>query len=415
MGHIFISYSHKDTEYAHALAANLQNQGINVWIDERLDYGSQWPLEIQKQLDSCDAFILLMSPRSFVSEWVQSELQRAKRKLKPIFPLLLEGDEPWLSVESTQYYDVRGGRLPDARFYSALKRVVSVTAASVPLSVPQQATIPVEAKKPPAARWGLVVAGVGGTLLLLFVCIVAVVSGILRGLTSSPPASIVATASEMATQTLEVPSAPLLIASSPTPTSLPPTAIPTPTDTPLPPPGTCKDVYVYRLIKPKDKVCVSPESKAQADADNAAADSRRVKASLVNAYGQDACAYGYIWRNLFEGDTVCITSARYNEYRQENSDDSIYKAPGSTFCLQGYVWRDAYNGDTICVTPALRDQAAADNAQSDSFKAINYYGDDDCISGYVWREAFSGDKVCVQPAIRQQTQQDNNEAPLHTW
>jgi len=125
MGHIFISYSHNDTDYAHRLADTLQAEGFDVWIDERLDYGSQWPQEIQKQLDACDAFILVMSPRSFASEWVQSELQRAKRKLKQIFPLLLEGDEPWLSVESTQYYDVRGEILPDVKFYSALRRVAS--------------------------------------------------------------------------------------------------------------------------------------------------------------------------------------------------------------------------------------------------------------------------------------------------
>ena len=124
MGHIFISYSHKDTTYAHGLADHLRNMGFDIWMDERLDYGSQWPLEIQKQLDACAAFIILMTPRAFASEWVQSELQRAKRKLKPIFPLLLEGDEPWLSVESTQYYDVRKGDFPDARFYSALERVV---------------------------------------------------------------------------------------------------------------------------------------------------------------------------------------------------------------------------------------------------------------------------------------------------
>ncbi len=127
MGHIFISYSHKDTTYAHGLAGHLKNMGFDTWIDERLDYGSQWPHEIQRQLDSCDAFILIMTLRSFASDWVQSELQRAKRKLKPIFPLLLEGDEPWLSVESTQYYDVRGDQFPDERFYSAIKRVVSTS------------------------------------------------------------------------------------------------------------------------------------------------------------------------------------------------------------------------------------------------------------------------------------------------
>jgi len=127
MGHIFISYSHTDSDYAHGLADDLRNIGLDVWIDARIDYGSQWPLEIQKQLDSCDAFIVIMSPRSYSSEWVQSELQRAKRKLKPIFPLLLEGNEPWLSVESTQYYDVRGGKKPDARFYSAIRRVISIS------------------------------------------------------------------------------------------------------------------------------------------------------------------------------------------------------------------------------------------------------------------------------------------------
>ena len=125
MSHIFISYSHQDAEYAHALAEHLQSMGFAVWIDDRIDYGSQWPREIQKHLDSCDAFILIMSPRSFASEWVLSELQRAKRKAIPVFPLLLEGDETWLSVESTQYYDVRTQNLPDDEFYVDLRQAIS--------------------------------------------------------------------------------------------------------------------------------------------------------------------------------------------------------------------------------------------------------------------------------------------------
>ena len=144
MSHIFISYNRSDTEYAHRLADVLQERGFNVWIDARLDYGTQWPHELQRQLDACGAFIVIMSPRSFESEWVQSELQRARRKLKPIFPLLLEGDEPWLSVESTQFYDVRGARLPDARFYSALERVVTsgngISRARTAHATPQRKT-----------------------------------------------------------------------------------------------------------------------------------------------------------------------------------------------------------------------------------------------------------------------------------
>ena len=67
MGHVFISYSHRDTGYAHVLADSLQRNGFDVWIDERLDYGSQWPHELQTRLDSCDAFILIMTPRSYAT------------------------------------------------------------------------------------------------------------------------------------------------------------------------------------------------------------------------------------------------------------------------------------------------------------------------------------------------------------
>jgi hypothetical protein len=69
-----------DTDYAHELAEALQSKGLDIWIDARLDHGSQWPRELQKQSDSCGAFIVIMTPRSFASEWVQSELQRARRK-----------------------------------------------------------------------------------------------------------------------------------------------------------------------------------------------------------------------------------------------------------------------------------------------------------------------------------------------
>ena len=184
MGHIFISYSHKDSEYAHALAESLQSKGFPVWVDARLDYGSQWPHEIQKYLDACDAFIVIMSPRSFASDWVQSELQRAKRKGKPIFPLMLAGDEPWLSVESTQYYDVRNGQLPDDEFYADLKRAGSPESTAETIS--QRKTKPVtnvkdvkdvkNVKNAKDIRSRGIVAALGG---LAVICSVGLVVGVL--------------------------------------------------------------------------------------------------------------------------------------------------------------------------------------------------------------------------------------------
>ncbi len=124
MRYIFTSYSHKDKDYVHRLVKMLRRDGLNVWIDDRVDYGTRWPKVIQEQLDSCDAFIVVVSENSFESDWVQNEVTRAKRKGKSFFPLLLSGD-PWLAIETTQYADVRGGKMPSKRFIERLKDVIA--------------------------------------------------------------------------------------------------------------------------------------------------------------------------------------------------------------------------------------------------------------------------------------------------
>ena len=40
MGPVFISYSHKDTEYVHRLQEDLVKQGFSFWMDDRIDYDS---------------------------------------------------------------------------------------------------------------------------------------------------------------------------------------------------------------------------------------------------------------------------------------------------------------------------------------------------------------------------------------
>src|SRR5215208_7998470 len=142
MGDIFISYSRTDTDYAHKLAESLQSRGLHIWIDERLDDHPGRFRKRKKRLNNCDAFIVIMTPNAFASEQVQRELRYARQKLKPIFPLWLEGDEPWHSGDSTQFYDVRRDKLPETQFYSALKEVV---APNPPASAPtvREESVPV--------------------------------------------------------------------------------------------------------------------------------------------------------------------------------------------------------------------------------------------------------------------------------
>jgi hypothetical protein len=126
MGHVFISYSKKDQDYALRLAQALREQGFNVWIDTRsLHSSADWLQSIVLAIWQSDAFIILLTPRSDQSKWVQREIAIADQRDIPMFPLLLEGDintPNWSIFIRTQYKDVRNGQLPDADFYDELAK-----------------------------------------------------------------------------------------------------------------------------------------------------------------------------------------------------------------------------------------------------------------------------------------------------
>ena len=124
MGHIFISYSHKDTDYVEKLEKKLIDEGFNVWVDHRIDYGSRWTKEIEKAIDTCDAYIVVMSETAKESQWVQREVIHAEDRQKPFFPLLLKG-ERWFSLANIQFVDVRSGKLPPKGYYDNLAKFVS--------------------------------------------------------------------------------------------------------------------------------------------------------------------------------------------------------------------------------------------------------------------------------------------------
>jgi hypothetical protein len=102
-----------------------------------------------------------------------------------------------------------------------------------------------------------------------------------------------------------------------------------------------------------------------------------------------------------------------------------YNVPfGPDACKQGYVWREAFEFDHVCVSPSTRSQAWVDNAQAAARRQPSggSYGSDTCRQGFVWREAdknnplmqgasAQSDHVCVLPAVRTQAASDNNAAP----
>ena len=63
-------------------------------------------------------------------------------------------------------------------------------------------------------------------------------------------------------------------------------------------------------------------------------------------------------------------------------------------CPSGLVWRERFDGDTVCVLPGERDANRRHRGMTVSGRAAA------CPSGLVWREQFEGDSVCVTPLER---------------
>lgn len=140
MSHIFISYSKKNQPYARKLAKKLQQEGFNIWIDDRIEYGVNWENTIFTAIDDCAVILPIMSLESAESMWVQRECHHAEKRGKPAFPVLLSGEE-FPRYGLTQYADVRGSVLPDEDFYELIaEHLPRTTQSGQDVTPPQLAT-----------------------------------------------------------------------------------------------------------------------------------------------------------------------------------------------------------------------------------------------------------------------------------
>ena len=151
MSHVFISYSRQDQRYAQALVKALRKHGLDVWIDDRIDYGDEWWAEIVSAVQGCGAFVVIMSPSAAASKWVNREVGLADNANKPLFPLLLKG-ENWPIFVRTQYADVRGGELPPAEFFNRLAESVPQHRRRGALVTPPPIVLPPPSGASQAAR-----------------------------------------------------------------------------------------------------------------------------------------------------------------------------------------------------------------------------------------------------------------------
>ena len=171
-GHVFISYRQvePDKSFAHRLAYDLQAAGHPVWIDvQAIEAGQTWNTEIQKALDGCYAYVVVLTPEAMASQWVRNELLYAlSLKAGAIYPVLLIDVRLPPELISIQYVDFRdnyGKALADLIAHLPVPPASGIA----PMAKPAISLVEPPARRwPPIWTWATGVAGLAVLALLIF-------------------------------------------------------------------------------------------------------------------------------------------------------------------------------------------------------------------------------------------------------
>jgi hypothetical protein len=91
---VFISYSRRDQAAVNRIAAELDQLGQEVWLDQELSGGQRWWDAILERIRACDCFIFALSEASVTSKACRSELDYASKLSRWIVPLTVGPSVP---------------------------------------------------------------------------------------------------------------------------------------------------------------------------------------------------------------------------------------------------------------------------------------------------------------------------------
>jgi WD40 repeat protein len=105
---IFISYARRDgAKLAQRLQKDLEDSGFDTWLDiQRIKGGAVWSIEIEREVDTRQVTLALMSPGSSSSEICRAEQLRALDKGHRVIPVLaVKGADRPLYLYARQFRD----------------------------------------------------------------------------------------------------------------------------------------------------------------------------------------------------------------------------------------------------------------------------------------------------------------------
>lgn len=114
---LFISYSRDDKNYVYELAQKLRDDGQHdVWIDRRLVGADLWWNTILNEIETCECFVTVLTPKCVSSIYCTAELNYALALNKPILPLVLKSCDSPDTLKAIQFTDISSMSLGDALY-----------------------------------------------------------------------------------------------------------------------------------------------------------------------------------------------------------------------------------------------------------------------------------------------------------
>ena len=210
MKQLFISYTRKDEAFVQKLAAALESCGISLWYDRKgIGAGSQWEAELLNALNKVDLLLLILTPDSLQSAWVEREWQLTLQQNKPILPILYKPIAQALPPELApiQYLDFN--KFPTFEvFVNAVLDELRAFGFRPSRDYVDPTPPPPLQPKIDWVKWAVIVAGVVGLLTVIATVAAPYISHLLANpptptatatATHSPSATVVATENPTAT------------------------------------------------------------------------------------------------------------------------------------------------------------------------------------------------------------------------
>ena len=119
---------------AQRLQSDLAKLGFDAWLDtERISGGAVWSSEIEREIDTRQATLALLSPGSYASEICRAEHLRALDKGNRVIPVLaVKGADLPLYLYARQYRDFTDNANYDARLRELLADIRGDATATLP-------------------------------------------------------------------------------------------------------------------------------------------------------------------------------------------------------------------------------------------------------------------------------------------